>query len=112
MMYQPHPALVEYERKILADPEVQGTIKEFTEIIRAQYPDATFDVGFTFDSMDVLLKVTVDVDDTEEVERLYQPQLFKRQLEEGLPLMVITVQPIERTTEMLRQRREAAAAGS
>ena len=93
MTYQPHPAKLEYERTLLSDTQVQDAIREFTGVIRAQYPDATFDVGFGFESMNVQVTVTVDVEDTEEVEELYRRRLLNLQVEQGLPLDIITVLP-------------------
>jgi len=110
--YQPHPAKLEYERKLLSDPRIQEAIEELTGVIRDRYPGATFEVGMAMDSSGVQVLVTVDVEDTDEVEVLFRSQLLDMQSREGLLLDVITVPPIERTREMLQQRREAAAARS
>ncbi len=105
-MFQPHPAKLEYERKLLSDERIQEAIQELTGIVRDRYPDATFEVGFGVEPSGVQVIVTVDVEDTDEVRDLYIKRLLDMQVEEGLPLYFITVPPFERTTEMLRQRRE------
>ncbi len=101
-----HRALLEYEQKLLADPQIRKAIDELIGIIRERYPEARFDVGLGGESSGIHVRTTVDVEDTEDVTNLYMDRLVDMQVEEGLPIHVIPVRPLARTTEMLRQRRE------
>lgn len=102
----PHPALIEYEQKLMADPRIRDAIQELIGIIRERYPDAHFDVGIGREASGIHITATIDVEDTEEVTDLYIDRLVDMQVEDGLPVHVIPVRPLERTTEMLRQRRK------
>jgi hypothetical protein len=89
------------------DPRMSAAIAEMEERILAQYPGATFDVATGEDPDGIYLTATVDVDDTDEVFDLIVGRLLEMQVEEGLPLHVLPVRPIERVVAELRTRAPA-----
>ena len=83
-------------------PRMDAAIAEIQDLILAHYPDATFDASIGEDPDGTWLTATVDVDETDEVFDVVVDRLLDMQVEEGLPLYVIPVRPIERTLAELR----------
>jgi hypothetical protein len=82
-----------------ADPtasQLEAAIAEIEEMILAHYPDATFELALGEDPVGTYMTVTVDVEDTDEVFDVVVSRLVDMQVEEGIPLYVIPVRPIER----------------
>lgn len=98
----------ELEERLLNEPRMKAAIKELQNLILANYPRATFKMGFGDDPLGIHISATVDVEDTDDVVGLYFDRLNEMQLDEGLPIYLIVIRPIERTTELLRQRKQAA----
>ena len=109
MTYKPHPAILELEERLMSDQQILAAINEIMDIIRAHYPDASLKYGFGDDPVGIHATVTVDVEDTDEVMDRYLDRLTDMQIEESLPLYIVTVAPPERSAEWVRQRLEEAA---
>ena len=92
----------EYER--YADPRIEAAVAELTGMIRARYPGATFAVAPGEDPDGTYVTATVDVADTDEVFDVVVGRLLELQVEEGLPVYVLPVRPIERVVAELRGR--------
>ncbi len=91
------------EQMNLADPRINAALVELQEIIQARYPAATF-VTFRGEDPDgMYLRVTVDIDDTDEVIDLVIDRLVELGDDE-IPVYVIPVQPWERVAQQLRDR--------
>lgn len=75
---------------------LDSAIEEIKALVLARYPDATFELGLGGDPEGTWMTVTVDVDDTDEVFDVVVDRLVDMQVEEGIPLYVIPVRPIER----------------
>ncbi len=96
------------ELERLMTPAVVAAVDELKSLIAARYPQATFVVGEGFDEPGVYLVATVDVEDTDEVAEVYRDRLLEMQVEEGLPVYVATIRPLERVLAELRARNASA----
>lgn len=91
-------------------PPIEAAIDELERLILARFPDASFEVQQRFDPPGISLIATVDVEDTNEVFATVVDRLVDIQVNEGLPVYVVPLQPIERViAEMNRQKAEANA---
>jgi hypothetical protein len=75
---------------------LDAAIDEIKALLLARFPDATFELEPGEDPEGTWMTVTVDVDDTDEVFDVVVDRLVDMQVEEGIPLYVIPVRPIER----------------
>jgi len=81
----------------LTNPKVQHALDELKAMILARYPGAHFRVSRGQDDPAAIhLVAIVDVDDTEEVVNLTIEREQALQIDEGLPIFVIPIQPLER----------------
>ena len=85
-----------------SDPRILMALTELQELIRGRYPNATFQVAPGEDPEGVYLDATVDVVDTDEVMDVVVDRLLAMQVEEGLPVYVIALRPVERVLEAMR----------
>ena len=92
------------EQGFLSDPRIKGGLEELRRLIATRYPDAGFDVFESDDPKGVRLRATVDVEDTDEVMDGLMDALYDIQVERGLPVYVVIVQPLSRVAEELRAR--------
>lgn len=76
--------------------------------IAQRYPQAVFEAGLGEDPDGVYLTATVDVQDTTEVFDVVVDRLIDMQVEEGLPIYVVPVQPLERVLEHMRALKHGA----
>ena len=90
------------ERGRQADARVQQAIDELQQLIQGRYPAAIFSLYRGEDPEGTYLKATVDVDDTDEVVDLFIDRLIDLQVEERLPIYVVTTRPVERVLEQMR----------
>lgn len=90
------------ERTTYPNARIPQAIDELKAMIEDRFPDASFNVYEGDDPYGTYLRVTVDIDDTDEVTDLIIDRLVDMQVEEGLPLYVIPVRPLERVLEELR----------
>ena len=88
------------------EPEMQRAVDELTALIRTHYPTARFDVQSAPDEAStILLQVTVDVDDPEEVLDLVFERMEQIRIDEGVPILVLPLQTSERAAALLQATR-------
>ncbi len=92
------------EQRMGTDPHIQAALAELEALIRGQYPSATFEVFHGEDPEGIYLRTTVDVADTDEVVDVFIDRLVDLQVDDGLPVYIIPVRPLARTTEELKAR--------
>ncbi len=81
----------------LTNPRVQQALDELEALVRERYPEAQFRVSRGQDDPAAIhLTAIVDVDDTEDVVNLVIEREMALQIDEGLPIFVIPIQPLER----------------
>ena len=82
------------------------------QLITARFPQATFVIEEGFDPEGVYLVTTVDIADTDEIIAVVGDRLVELQVDEGLPLYVTPLRPIERVIAELRNRESATPPAS
>jgi len=95
------------ENPIRLTPRMQEAIHELKRLITARFPQAAFVVEEGFDPEGVYLITTVDIADTDEVIAVIGDRLVALQVDEGLPVYVTPLRPIERVVAELRNRKTA-----
>ncbi len=93
------------ERITAEDPRMQSALTELKGLITKHYPDAAFEVSEGDDPEGVYLTATVDIEDMTEVLDIIGERVVDLEVEEGLPLYVIPVRPLEREIAALRANR-------
>ena len=88
------------------DPTLCAAITQLEAIVSEHYPDATFAVFRGDDPDGLYLRVTLDMDDTDEVFDVVADALYEIQIEQELPVYFVTVPPLERVAEYLSTRSE------
>jgi hypothetical protein len=86
------------------DPRVRAAVAELQSMIAARYPGATFVVAPGEDPEGTYVTATVDVADTDEVFDVVVERLLELQVEDGVPVYVLPVRPVERVITELRAR--------
>jgi hypothetical protein len=81
------------------EERIQQGIAELQAMIRERFAEAVFAVFRGDDPEGVYLRVTVDVEDTDEVVDAIIDRLLELQVEEELPLYVVPVRPVKRSLE-------------
>ncbi len=84
------------------DPKIQRALSELQQLIRDRYPSASFAVYRGEDPAGIYLGATVDIEDTDEVVDVFIDRLLDLQVEEHLPVYVVTSRPVERVLEGMR----------
>ena len=92
------------ENHIRLTPHMKEAIDELKGLITARFPQAVFVVEEGFDPEGVYLITTVDIADTDEVIAVIGDRLVELQVDEGLPVYVTPLRPIERVVAELRNR--------
>ena len=95
------------ENHIRLTPRMKEAIHELKGLITARFPQAAFVVEEGFDPEGVYLITTVDIADTDEVIAVIGDRLVELQVDEGLPVYVTPLRPIERVVAELRNRKTA-----
>jgi hypothetical protein len=95
------------ENPIRLTPRMKAAIQELKGLITARFPQAAFVVEEGFDPEGVYLITTVDIADTDEVIAVIGDRLVALQVDEGLPVYVTPLRPIERVVAELRNRQTA-----
>lgn len=90
-------------------PGIEAALEELKRLVAARYPTATFSVEDGTDPWGIFLVVTIDLEDTFELIDLVGDRLLEMQVEEGLPIYVISSRPVERTLAELRAQESAEA---
>jgi len=91
-------------RRTRITPAIDAALSELQERIAEGFPRATFVVEEGFDPPGVYLVATVDVADTDEVVDLVGDRLVELQVEDGLPVFLVPLRPVERVVAELRGR--------
>jgi hypothetical protein len=89
------------EQSLLREPAIRQAVQELQALISARYPDAAFAVFERNDPDGIRLQATVDLEDTDEVMDAVVDALFDIQVERGLPVYVVTEQPLQRVVERI-----------
>jgi hypothetical protein len=92
------------ERHVHLTPRMEDAVYELKRLITARFPQAAFVVEEGFDPEGIYLITTADIADTDEVIDLVGDRLVALQVEEGLPLYVTPLRPMERVVAQLRER--------
>ncbi len=85
-------------------PRIKEAIHELGGLITDHFPQATFVIEEGFDPEGVYMIAIVDIADTDEVIDVIGDRLVELQVDEGLPLYVTPLRPIERVMTELRKR--------
>ena len=97
------------ERPIPLTPAMEQAVNELQGIISERFPQASFVVEEGFDPKGVYLVTTVDIADTDEVIDVVGDRLVELQVDEGLPIYVTPLRPIQRVIAELREREQATS---
>jgi hypothetical protein len=92
------------ERPLPLTPAMEKAINELKESISERFPQASFVVEEGFDPKGIYLVTTVDIADTDEVIDVIGDRLVELQVDEGLPIYVTPLRPIQRVLAELRER--------
>jgi hypothetical protein len=95
------------ESHVRLTPRMEKAMHELKGLITAHFPQAAFIVEEGFDPEGIYLITTVDIADTDDVIAVVGDRLVELQVEEGLPIYVTPLRPIERVIAQL-QKQEAA----
>lgn len=92
------------ETRDLTDPRIQRAVAELQDMVLARFPDAVFDVFPSTLVCGIYMRITVDIDDPDEVTDVIHDRLVDMQLDEGLPIYPVSVRPSHRIAEYLEAR--------
>jgi hypothetical protein len=95
---------VSAEPHLSIDKRTQAAIDELRSMIRVRYPGAIFAVSHGQDPEGIYLDATVDIEDVDEVLDVVRDRLFDLQVEEGIPVYVIPLEPEARVMSRLEAR--------
>ena len=100
------------ENHVHVTPRIKEALHELKGLITAHFPQAAFVVEEGVDPEGVYLITTVDIADTDEVIAVIGDRLVELQVDEGLPIYVTPLRPIERVAAELRKREAAIVPAS
>jgi len=98
------------ESPIPLTPRMEKAVHELQRLITEHFPQAAFVIEKGFDPKGVYLVTTVDIADTDEVIAVIGDRLVALQVDEGLPVYVTPLRPIERVLAELRERQATSPA--
>ena len=98
--------------QIRLTPRIQEAVEELKRLIITHFPQATFVVEEGFDPEGIYLVTTVDIADTDDVIAVVGDRLVELQVDEGLPVYVTPLRPINRVIAELENRETATPASS
>ena len=93
-------------------PRMTEAVRELQGLISASFPQATFVVEEGVDPEGVYVVTTVDIPDTDEVIEAIGDRLVTLQVDEGLPVYVTPLRPVERVVAQLRERKAVSPLAS
>jgi len=88
---------------------MEDAVHELKRLITARFPQAAFVVEEGCDPKGIYLVTTVDIADADEVIDAVGDRLVELQVDEGLPVYVTPLRPIERVVAQLREREQATS---
>jgi hypothetical protein len=91
---------------------MQEAVEELKQLITERFPQAAFVVEEGFDPEGIYLVTTVDIDDTDDVIAVVGDRLIELQVDDGLPVYVTPLRPIDRVIAELRNREIATSPAS
>jgi hypothetical protein len=91
------------DNQVRLTPRMEDAVHELKELITARFPQAAFVVEEGVDPEGIYLVTTVDIADTDEVIAVVGDRLVELQVDEGLPVYVTPLRPIERVVAQLRE---------
>ena len=97
------------EHPIHLTPVMEKAVDELKGSISERFPHASFIVEEGFDPKGIYLVTTVDIADTDEVIDVVGDRLVELQVDEGLPIYVTPLRPIQRVIAELREREQATS---
>jgi hypothetical protein len=97
------------ESHIPLTPRMEEAVHELKRLITVRFPQAAFVVEEGCDPEGIYLVTTVDIVDTDEVIAVVGDRLVELQVDEGLPVYVTPLRPIERVIAQLRERETATS---
>jgi hypothetical protein len=97
------------ERPLPLTPAMEKAVNELKGKISERFPQASFIVEEGFDPKGIYLVTTVDIADTDEVIDVIGDRLVELQVDEGLPIYVTPLRPIQRVVAELRDREHATS---
>jgi len=97
------------ERMEGMDPRSRRALNDLQEMILKRYPEAWLDVAPGDDPEGIYLRATVDIDDVEQILDVVRDRLFEIQVDEGLPIYLIPLEPFGRVMGDLRAERSRHA---
>ena len=97
------------ETHVPLTPRMEEAVHELKRRITERFPQASFIIEEGFDPKGTYLVTTVDIDDTDEVMDVVGDRLVELQVDEGLPIYVTPLRPIQRVIAELREREHATS---
>src|ERR671930_1341089 len=97
------------EYSVSLTPAMEKAVNELKRRIAECFPQASFVVEEGFDPKGIYLVTTVDIADTDEVIDVVGDRLVELQVDEGLPIYVTPLRPIQRVLAELREREQATS---
>ncbi len=90
-----------YECRVPITPRMEELIAEMKQRISRRFPSTTFEMYQGEDPVGIYLIAIVDTDDLEEVDELFSSRIVDVQVDERIPLFVITERTPERSAALL-----------
>ena len=97
------------EHSVPLTPAMEKAVNELKGSISRRFPQASFVIEEGFDPKGIYLVTTVDIADTDEVIDVIGDRLLALQVDEGLPIYVTPLRPIQRVVAELREREQATS---
>lgn len=82
--------------EVTKTPRIKAALAELQQMIAEQFPSATFTESIGEEPIGFYLEVTVDLDNTDEVHKVYIDRLVDIQVDDELPIYVSVRQTPER----------------
>ena len=96
-----------------SDPRIGRALNELADLVRGEYPEATFTVVPAEDDAAIIhLVARVDVEDPEDVANLIMDRMLEMQIEEELPIYFIPLRTPERIAALREAQKRHSSARS
>src|SRR3989442_12197673 len=94
------------ERPVPLTPAMEKAVNELKGTISERFPKASFVVEEGFDPKGIYLVTTVDIADTDEVIDVVGDRLVEVQGDEGMPIYVTPLPPLQRVLAELQEQEQ------